>query len=819
MGLASALSTSLTGLKAAETTIDVVGNNLANSQTVGFKASEAFFATQFLQTLCLSSGPTQNTGGTNPRQVGRGTQVAEITPNFTQGTLEISSSASDLAIQGEGFFVVEAVTGERLYTRNGIFKINSENQLVTITGNRLLGHGVDENFQIQSTTLVPLEIPLGSAAVAQATQNVFLSGTLTPTGDITDTAGVIESAVLGDAVVPRPDVSASGINVAPLPDITGTSVVHLDGGGTHTEGDTFRYRFTFVDAVGTESPASPEIVETIPVGDTLPNNAIQLTSLPPSAEYTQINIYRTAAGGSSFVLLDSVAAGAVSYTDDNSTALSATPLDTTTINGNYSYLITHYLAGAEESRPSLVLGPQSVSDSRVQLTNLPTPPVPPPGGGFPAYNQIRIYRNLASDANTYYLVDTVSPGSDYTDSRTDAAISDLTNPANQVINLDGPAVDSNTLLTDMLLRDGLDYNALLQTGTLEFSGSKGGAPTAIPPKEFQITSTSTLQELTDFMEDALGIQLTNDDPTNPIPGSVNNIPGELGTLTQGAVIQNGRIRIVSNNGIDNEVSIDSSAFLLRTTAGAVLNPILSFGSLQDAVGQSVSADMLVFDSLGIPLNVQVTAILESRTGTSTTYRWFADSDNNDPTTGVDITVGTGQVIFDGDGEVISVTNGTVTIDRPNIASNSPLEFVLDFSSVRGLAEGKATLQAARQDGSAAGTLASFIVGEDGIVRGVFTNGVTRDLGAIRLARFSNNAGLVQSGQNMFASSVNSGLPQEGNPGAQGVGTIIAGSVELSNTDIGSNLIDLVLATTQYRGNARVITATQQLLDELLNLRR
>ena len=126
MGLASALSTSLTGLKAAETTIDVVGNNLANSQTVGFKASEAFFATQFLQTLCLSSGPTQNTGGTNPRQVGRGTQVAEITPNFTQGTLEISSSASDLAIQGEGFFVVEAVTGERLYTRNGIFKINSE---------------------------------------------------------------------------------------------------------------------------------------------------------------------------------------------------------------------------------------------------------------------------------------------------------------------------------------------------------------------------------------------------------------------------------------------------------------------------------------------------------------------------------------------------------------------------------------------------------------------------------------------------------------------------------------------------------------------
>ena len=88
MGLASALTTALSGLTAAETTIDVVGNNLANSQTVGFKASEALFATQFLQTQSLGSAPTANTGGTNPRQVGLGTQVAEISPNFTQGTIE-----------------------------------------------------------------------------------------------------------------------------------------------------------------------------------------------------------------------------------------------------------------------------------------------------------------------------------------------------------------------------------------------------------------------------------------------------------------------------------------------------------------------------------------------------------------------------------------------------------------------------------------------------------------------------------------------------------------------------------------------------------
>src|SRR5262245_52880484 len=198
MGLSSVFSTAITGLQGAETTIDVAGNNVANSNTIGFKASQASFATQFLQTLSLGSAPTQNSGGTNPRQIGLGTQVAAITPNFTQGTLQISSSPSDLAIQGEGFFIVQSSTGEQLYTRNGKFQVNAQNELTTLSGARLLGFGIDDNFQIQSTTLQPLSIPLGAAAVAKATENVFLEGTLTPTGDIADTAGIIQSAVLGD---------------------------------------------------------------------------------------------------------------------------------------------------------------------------------------------------------------------------------------------------------------------------------------------------------------------------------------------------------------------------------------------------------------------------------------------------------------------------------------------------------------------------------------------------------------------------------------------------------------------------------------------
>src|SRR5215471_9941674 len=127
MGLASALTTALTGLQAAETQVDVAGNNLANSQTVGFKESQAQFATQFLQTYGLGSAPTDTNGGTDPLQIGLGTQVAAVSPNFTQGTIEISTNPSDLAIQGDGFFMVQSAEGEQLYTRNGIFKTNADN--------------------------------------------------------------------------------------------------------------------------------------------------------------------------------------------------------------------------------------------------------------------------------------------------------------------------------------------------------------------------------------------------------------------------------------------------------------------------------------------------------------------------------------------------------------------------------------------------------------------------------------------------------------------------------------------------------------------
>ena len=117
---------------------------------------------------------------------------------------------------------------------------------------------------------MPLTIPLGASAVAQATQNVFLEGTLTPTGDLADTAGVIESAVLGDGRVPRPSLDGdndlygvaeappASADVADVPDASGVGVANTEA-GTLADGAVYRYRIALVDDSGSESAASLEI--------------------------------------------------------------------------------------------------------------------------------------------------------------------------------------------------------------------------------------------------------------------------------------------------------------------------------------------------------------------------------------------------------------------------------------------------------------------------------------------------------------------------------------------------------------------------------
>jgi flagellar hook protein FlgE len=118
----------------------------------------------------------------------------------------------------------------------------------------------------------------------------------------------------------------------------------------------------------------------------------------------------------------------------------------------------------------------------------------------------------------------------------------------------------------------------------------------------------------------------------------------------------------------------------------------------------------------------------------------------------------------------------------------------------------------------AATLLSVSITDAGRIRGKYSDGVDRDLGQIRIARFANPSGLQAGADSRYEAGSNSGQPIESNPGEDGSASLVAGATELSNADIGQNLIDLFMATNYFRANAAVFRTADSLLDELVYLR-
>lgn len=570
MGLTTALNTSLNGLTLNETAIEVIGNNIANAATNGFKSSAVQFTTQLSRTLSVGSAPQGVNGGTNPRQVGLGSTTAAIRRDFSQGAITTSTSPSDLAIEGEGFYVLSGAEGQ-VYTRNGNFTLNNQSQLVNADGLRVRGYGIDDQFNLVPTQLVNIEIPLGKLNVAQETRNVSIEGSLR-----TDQAAVeaTESEVIQ---------SGQFFDGAGLP-VTGTSLL-------------------------------------------------------------------------------------------------------------------------ADARPSV--------------------------GGTPTF--------VAGES-------------------------------------------------------------------IEFTPRKGGAD--YDPVDFPITATSTVADFAAFLNDAFGLEPAASVAGDPFgPAGVN-------------ITADGRLEVVGNAGTTQSVEITPARVRQTITTGGQTNAEaldLGFNSVRQGIGESTIATFPVFDSLGEQVIVRMHSVLESKSSTASTYRYYFESSQDSD---LNTHLSTGTFTLNESGEIAGSTTAEFSVDRALTAAKT-LNVTVDLSRVSGLIEQDAVgaISLLSQDGAPAGSLTSFNINDAGVVSGVFTNGVIRPLGQMVLARFSNPLGLVENGGGTLFEGVSSGPAQITIPGQTGTGSIRSGAIELSNTDVGRSLVDLIVSSTNYRGNARVISSVQQLVDELLVLGR
>lgn len=195
MASTTSLFTGLSGLNVNARRLEVIGNNISNINTFGYKSNRMHFAPAFNRDFSLGTAPSANSGGTNPGQVGLGVNIAATQRNFANGAISPTGLNTDLAIEGDGFFIVER-GGQQLYSRNGAFQFNSRNDLVTTSGERVQGYGVDPNFNLIPGRLTDINIPLGTLTLAEATENVSLAGNLKADGVIATTGSAFNFGVL-----------------------------------------------------------------------------------------------------------------------------------------------------------------------------------------------------------------------------------------------------------------------------------------------------------------------------------------------------------------------------------------------------------------------------------------------------------------------------------------------------------------------------------------------------------------------------------------------------------------------------------------------
>ena len=594
----------------------------------------------------------------------------------------------------------------------------------------------------------------------------------------------------------------------------------MGSGSTGPNAGTPTYKLVFLDAAGNESTPSAGFTATAPGGADIDFSAIPTGTGNFTAGR---RLYRQEEGGTAFYQVAEVLDNTTTtLTDavDEAALTTGNLLDEELIPpGGYSYYVSFYDSNAQiETRPTARIGTRSLASPggrvEIDLSDLETP-----SHSVYSFDEIRIYRNL-SDSDTEFL--RVHSGSipvgtnSFVDQASDATLQSI----NEAVDLNGPEAIEDTALVDLVVRVGETYvDNFFQEGTLTFQAEKDGVE--LDAKSLDISATTDVLELMTFMREALGIDTQSSDPDNAFGD-----PPDITPPAPSVSLVGGQIVITSNLGQENAIEVPLTAFSMQPADGSAATTVpISFGETQQANGPGTSTELIVYDSLGLPLNVRVTTVLEEKNSNETVYRWYATSGENEPFTGVDTVVGDGLLRFDSNGDLIPGDLRRISIERNITASESPLEVELDFSQIKALGETDAqgnpisTMNLSSQDGFPPGVLTDFIITEDGTIQGQFSNGTQRTVGQIVMARFANAGGLQQVGDSLFNVGVNSGVAIKGVPGSDGIGTLSAGAVELSNTDIGQNLIELILASTQYRGGARVITATQELLDELLALSR
>ncbi len=653
MGLNS-LFTGLSGIQVHQQRTNVVANNLANINTTGYKAQRANFEEQLAQTLKDATGPEGGVSGTNPVQAGSGVRLKSIDTNFAQGSIQTTEKNTDLALEGNGFFILQDQNSTQMYTRDGAFGFDADGRFVNPSNGMLvMGNlAVNGSFTGGATDLQPIRLDLQQEIPGAATTDIKLSGNLDPGSSPSlkaDTEFTLASTVSGAGVTGAIAENRIEINIT-------------------TTGDPIEGQITIPDATYN---ALTDVADALNASINA-NEALVGQVVAQVDEAGQLEIRTT--GGSGLTLsISDVTAGGVAAIFGGTTA-----------------------------------------------SGTSTPAV------------------AASDINSLSQI-----GKDL--------------DAGDIFQFNGSRADGTTFegrFTFGAANDGTTVASLMTSFQKEF----GGGVTAAIDANGKITLTdSTTAPVTGFTA-----RFSLQDSGTTDSGLIGTMPPEQHRIST-----------------------------------------------------------VIFDSQGAPKTMNIT-LTESTVANKWTYDVKIDGQRPDQGA-------LGTITFNEDGsnrvfkplegvdtQVQFTPSGGVQTIRVDLTGERQTE-----PAITGLTQfaSPSTAGVATQDGRAPGTLERIFISPDGVIEGRFDNGQTVNLARTIIADFENPGGLQRLGGNIFAETENSGSRVEERPTVT-IGTqVISGALELSNVDMARELTDLIISQRGFQANSRVVTTTDQMLAETVNLKQ
>ncbi|EAJ3338015.1 flagellar hook protein FlgE [Campylobacter jejuni] len=830
----------VSGLQAHQVAMDVEGNNISNVNTTGFKYSRADFGTMFSQTVKIATAPTDGRGGSNPLQIGLGVSVSSTTRIHSQGSVQTTDKNTDVAINGDGFFMVSDDGGlTRYLTRSGDFKLDAYGNFVNNAGFVVQGWNINWDTQSIDSSRTPqnifidpgMHIPAAkSTEVAiKANLNSGLSvGTAkTPiygldsvhgfnkkdgTAKNENDTGITQFYTTSKNSV---EVTEKGVDCAALFNGKGDGLNLRDGQGIWVSYADSKFSTDVPNGVNVFNPNTQATQNGVIFwGDE--NNAVNLDitlngvriqnnsikSLDQAIEY--INTFTAPTD-----TREGTGVKAVRKADGSGIEFINTNADGTTDNMKNIDLVVNQANTAGE-RHNLTWQANNNSfqaASRKQGANSVWIPGNNPVNGTERIRIVTAHKYVYS-STPVQLDPMYNPDGD-----------PAFNQAN--INIPGTAennyrnaVNSSLLNTTVrTFRTTEDLRELLQRDArygVDYDGSGG----------FEADGSDVNE----------GVKVT----VGATGEFIISNPNVQSTPPNGIVQNNRRPHDISFNVTaytDAKGKVSTNMAFTNIFKG--FDGVLTVGNSNRQSEQlflsAFSAGLEIFDSLGSKHTIEVQFVKQSTTQDGGN-EWQMIIRVPEPaeinTTGEgpnNIVVGTAR--FNNDGSLANYSPKTINFSPNNgAAPNQQIKLSFGTSgSNDGLVSSNSasTLTGQATDGYTSGNLKpdAIRVDDKGNILGEFTNGKTFAVAKIAMASVANNSGLEEIGGNLFKVTANSGAIVVGEAGTGGRGEMKTSALEMSNVDLSRSLTELIIIQRGYQANSKTISTSDQMLQTLIQLKQ